>query len=154
MTDKPATKSDGKSDHKTGSAVEHFEEPGDVNDIKQQIPSISNLNDLKELLKNVPTEQLNQLLKDFSKENKINPDESYFSTISKENITKARLRNKIKQMKNSRTSRVAIKSKDEKMAEKMKEKMKQFESHKDKVEEKKETAKKEAPKTEAPKTEA
>lgn len=129
---KGESKGDGKGESEGGGGVEEFKEPGDVNDVKQTIPSLDQLNDMKELLQNASPDQLNKLLLDVSKQNKINPNESYYSSVNKEDITKMRLKKKLKDMQKSRKSPIATKFADAKLAAKMAEKMKQFENEKKK----------------------
>lgn len=79
--------------------IDEFEEPGDVDDIQYDTQNKEQLDIIKDQLFHMSTDQLNELLTNLSKENKINPNKNWFTLVTKENIVKFRLKNLIKNQK-------------------------------------------------------
>ena len=115
-------------------------EPGDVNDITQQMPTEDQQNQLRKLLAALPQEQAMQFLANLQKQqhdtgNHINPNNNIFSNSSKKEMMRSRLRQKIDQKKFSRMTKTAQTEKQEKVKQKHEELMKKHEELQKKHEE-------------------
>ncbi|CAH6421315.1 Hypothetical protein KVN_LOCUS222 [uncultured virus] len=74
----------------------------DIDDILQATATIQELDDFKNQLSNLDTDQLNQLFLNMSKNNKINPNNNIFHAMNQKAILKLMYKNKINNMKNNR----------------------------------------------------
>ena len=92
----------------------------DIKDIKQSNANPVELDNFRNQLSNLNSEQLNQLFVNMSKNNNINPNDNWFDTLNQKNYQKFKLKNKISNLKNNRTSTVAKTFRDKKIQEKNK----------------------------------
>lgn len=103
------------------------EEPGDINDIIQEIPNKEKLDQLKALLDGMPREKVTELLANLMQNNgvnPINPNDNTYTSSSKNDMLKYKLRQKINQQKANRMTHKAKELEKEKQDKIMQEKMK------------------------------
>lgn len=107
------------------------QEPGGINDIAQQIPDKEKLDQLRKMIDGMPREQMTQLLANLMQKdgvNAVNPNNNVYSSTSKNDMLKNRLKQKIKEKQIGRMSNTAKENEKEKYMKKMQdmqEKMKQ-----------------------------
>lgn len=83
----------------------------DIQDITAKTPSKEDLANLMKKIKNMRPQDRKQLLSNIASQNSINPNENEYSTMSKKNMLKMRMKNKLSIMQNSRVSKASLEAK-------------------------------------------
>ncbi|QKF93735.1 putative V-type ATP synthase subunit A [Fadolivirus algeromassiliense] len=103
------------------------QEPGDVNDIVQEVPNKQQLDQLKQMIDSMPREKVMELLANLQQSNgfnPVNPNGNTYSSTNKQSMLKNRLKQKIRQKQMGRMPNSAKEHEKEKMMKKMQEQMK------------------------------
>lgn len=93
----------------------------DVNDINQHIPEDDKLHQFLERIKNMSDEERNMLLANLASANSVNPNNNRYNRVTSRQLLQQKLRNKLQQQKNDRTSKQVMKLKEKRHQEKIKE---------------------------------
>ena len=104
---------------------------GDVNDIKQQIPEVEKLNELKKMIDGMSREEVAQILASLANDsqNAINPNKNSFSSVSQREMVQMKMRRKKEEFKYSRMTKGAKAVEKQKYEEKQEQKKQQDSTH-------------------------